>query len=126
MKEERMMILNMLNDGKITADEAVALLNAISNDKEKLDLDSFARGVRGKAADIAERAEPKMKKAAQEIKEKSVEVFGTISNKFKARGSQVEVPKTELSSASPEEYAEAEEANSDDIKPEAANAKDEK
>ena len=82
MKEERMYILTMLNEGKITADEAVCLLNALAS-TEPRGFDEFAKSVKEKAVNFAEMAEPKVKKAAKDIKDKSVEVFGSIKGKFK-------------------------------------------
>ena len=87
MREERMFILNMLSDGKITADEAVNLLNAL-NTPESRSFDEFARGIKGKAAVFAEKAEPKVKKAAQGIKDVSVEVFGGIKEKMMEKKAQ--------------------------------------
>ena len=49
MKEERMFILKMVQDGKITADEAVKLLESISPSHSKSDT---IRQVKEKANDI--------------------------------------------------------------------------
>ncbi len=83
MKEERMLILNMLNDGKITADEAVSLLNALPS--EGCSFDDFARSVKTKVEGFAEKAEPKVKKAAQDIRDRSVEAFDNIKDKIKEK-----------------------------------------
>ena len=88
MKEERMFILNMLNEGKITADEAVNLLNALPSPSASFD--EFARGVKSKAADFREKAEPKVKKAAQDIRDRSVEAFGNLKDIIKEKTSQGE------------------------------------
>ncbi len=101
MKEERMLILNMLNDGKITADEAVALLNAITATETGGKIDNFAHGVKAKAVGFAEKAEPKVKKAAAGIKNKSAEVIGNIKDKLKEKKAveeeciEVEIEETE-------------------------------
>ncbi|MBO5561820.1 MAG: hypothetical protein J6A07_09230 [Firmicutes bacterium] len=93
MKEERMLILTMLNEGKITADEAVNLLNALtkSSEDKKSDFDNFARGVKFRATSFAERAEPKVKKAAKGIKQKSVEVFSNLKERIMDKTAQAEV-----------------------------------
>ena len=80
MKEERMFILTMVNEGKISASEGVELLNALAATENSLD--GFARGVKDKTADLADRAKPKVKKAATSIKNKSVEVFDSLKGKF--------------------------------------------
>ena len=77
-----MFILTMVNEGKITAAEGVELLNALASCESTIDLDGFARGVKDKTADFADKAKPKVKKAARDIRDKSVEVFGTIKDKF--------------------------------------------
>ena len=93
MKEERMLILTMVNEGKITADEGVNLLNALakSNAEKGSDFDNFARGVKFRATSFAERAEPKVKKAAKGFKEKSVEVFSNLKERIMEKTSQAEV-----------------------------------
>lgn len=83
MKEERMLILNMLNEGKITADEAVSLLNALPS--EGCSFDDFARSVKTKVEDFAGKAEPKVKKAAQDIRDRSVEAFDNIKAKIEEK-----------------------------------------
>ena len=93
MKEERMLILTMLNEGKITADEAVNLLNALakSADGKGSDFDNFAKGVKFRATSFAERAEPKVKKAAKGFKQKSAEVFGNLKERIMEKTSQADV-----------------------------------
>ena len=69
MKEERMAVLTMISEGKITADEGVSLLKALS-----------------KSVDAEEKeAEPKVKKAAADLKVKGGEVASEIGEKIKAR-----------------------------------------
>lgn len=93
MKEERMLILTMVNEGKITAEEGVNLLNALakSNAGKGCDFDNFARGVKFRATSFAERAEPKVKKAAKGFKEKSAEVFSNLKERIMEKTSQAEV-----------------------------------
>ncbi len=90
MKEERMFILTMVNEGKISASEGVELLNALAATESTIAFDEFARGVRDKTADFADKARPKVKKAARDIRDKSVEVFGTIKDKFNDKFGQSE------------------------------------
>ena len=82
MKEERIFILTMVNEGKITAAEGVELLNALAASESSIDIDGFVNGVKGKTADFADKAKPKVKKAARDIRDKSVEVFGNIKDKI--------------------------------------------
>lgn len=76
MKEERMFILKMVQEGKITADEAVKLLDSISTNHSKTDT---MQQVKDKAADIIEDAKPVVKKYAN----KATEVLNNIVDAFK-------------------------------------------
>ena len=76
MKEERMFILKMVQDGKITADEAVKLLDSISPSHSKSDT---IRQVKEKANDIIEDAKPVVKKYAN----KSTRVLNDVVDAFK-------------------------------------------
>ena len=49
-----------------------------------------AEGVKSKAADFREKAEPKVKKAAQDIRDRSVEAFGNLKDIIKEKTSQGE------------------------------------
>ena len=88
MKEERMFILNMLNEGKISADEAVNLLNALPSPERSFN--DFAREMKNKAVDFKEKAEPKVKKAAQDFRDRSVEAFDNIKDIIKEKTAQCE------------------------------------
>ena len=76
MKEERMFILKMVQDGKITADEAVKLLDSISPSHSKSDT---IRQVKEKANDIIEDTKPVVKKYAN----KATRVLNDVVDAFK-------------------------------------------
>ena len=76
MKEERMFILKMVQEGKITADEAVKLLDSISSSHSKSDT---MRQVKEKANDIIEDAKPVVKKYAN----KATKVLNDVVDAFK-------------------------------------------
>lgn len=76
MKEERMMILKMVQEGKITADEAVKLFNAVAQSSEKSDT---IKQVRDKAMDIVDEAKPVVKKYAG----KAGKVLNDVVDAFK-------------------------------------------
>lgn len=93
-KEERMMILNMVQDGKLTSDEAAKLLDALKvgtpevehtfDMEEKIhkftqSVDSFARDVTDKLGTAFKDAEPKIKKATKKAVEKTASVIDDIS-----------------------------------------------
>ena len=79
-----------------SAEEGVSLLNALAKAQEgKLsDFDNFARGVKFRATSFAERAEPKVKKAARGFKQKSAEVFTNLKERIMEKTSQAEVTAT--------------------------------
>lgn len=62
MKEERMMILKMIESGKITADEAVKLLGALSSSGKASEM---LGTVKKKVSKLAKDAEPVVKAAAE-------------------------------------------------------------
>ncbi|MCL2564873.1 MAG: hypothetical protein FWE24_03560 [Defluviitaleaceae bacterium] len=96
-KEERLIILNTLRDGKITVDESIKLLNAIDgchegfefggsnvNVEEKFEkftssLDSFAKEVGEKAKTTYKDLEPKLKSGTKTVIEKTMSVLGDIN-----------------------------------------------
>lgn len=86
MKEETMMILKMIDSGKITADDAVKLINAIKPD-EKSTTDKID-SVKKKVTKLAKDAEPKVKAAANVIAEKSVELGNTLKKKVEKKISE--------------------------------------
>ena len=95
MKQERMKVLEMLETGKISADEAARLLEAMkaagrdgfqgfSIDEEKLQrftkgVDNFTREFGSRVESIYKEVEPKVKKASQAVLEKTAAVFDEIS-----------------------------------------------
>jgi polyhydroxyalkanoate synthesis regulator phasin len=84
MKEERIMILKMVDEGKITADDGVKLLKALSRSVDTEEkISKAAKHFKEKVSDIAKEAEPKVKKAAHDIKVKSGEVADVIGEKIK-------------------------------------------
>ena len=109
MREERLMILSLLNEGKITANEAAELLGALgkaggSGHKkqkhhgydygeyeydgvdidEKLKkfsqaVDNFSREFGGKVSDTFKEIEPKFKKTAKTVMEKTAAVVDDLA-----------------------------------------------
>lgn len=98
MKKERIKILEMLENGKINADEATKLLDALKNSAghdwedyytewdadEKLErftknVDSFARDFGSKVESAYKDVEPKLKKATKTVVEKTASIFDDIS-----------------------------------------------
>jgi hypothetical protein len=86
MKEERMMILKMVDEGKISADDGVKLLKALNKSVDTEEkLSKAAKQFKSKVGDFAKEAEPKVKKAAHDIRVKSGEVAEVIGEKIKNR-----------------------------------------
>lgn len=97
MKEERLMILKMIEEGKINANEGVNLLNALRGDgksfkrsevEDKLSkavktVDAFAKDVKVKVEDFAKDAEPKVKEASQVVLEKTSVAFDELGKAIK-------------------------------------------
>jgi type IV secretory pathway TrbL component len=81
MKEIIMIILNMINDGKITADEGVALIGAVKS--SGVYSRETAAAVKKRVKKAIEDAEPKIKQAGEKIALKSGEVMRDISNGVK-------------------------------------------
>ncbi|GHV42045.1 hypothetical protein FACS189490_10150 [Clostridia bacterium] len=94
MKEERLRILKLIEDGKISADEAVKLLEAIGApgngipDGPTVDerfrefsqnAEAFLKDVGGKFGELYKEAEPKLKKAAKTVVEKTAYVVEEIA-----------------------------------------------
>lgn len=87
MKEERLTILKMVEEGKISADDAVKLMNSLSGagskkcdiedkfNKAGQNFDSFAKDIKSKVETFAKDAEPKMKHTAQSILARTSEVM---------------------------------------------------
>lgn len=98
-REERLIILNTLREGKITVDESIKLLNAIDgcsdssfefgsgsniNMEEKFEkftssLDGFAKEVGEKAKNTYKDLEPKLKSGTKTVIEKTINVLGDIN-----------------------------------------------
>jgi polyhydroxyalkanoate synthesis regulator phasin len=100
MKQARMKVLEMLENGKITADEAARLLEAMKRPegagtvifdeetKEELEekfarftknVDVFAREFGSKVESAYREVEPKLKKASHVVLEKTASIFDDIS-----------------------------------------------
>ena len=100
IEKERMMVLQMVQDGKITAAEAAKLLRALSqtnNSSVDFDMDekfyemdeklgnfsqsveNFAKDCNEKFATVAKDAEPKIKEAIKIVVEKTTAVLDNIS-----------------------------------------------
>lgn len=106
MKQERMMILTMLENGKINAEEAERLLNALKRNGNAFDKDdfsdnledrftkivegfnSFAKDLGEKLDNVAKDVEPKLKKATKIVVDKTTsaidEISKTLGDKHKA------------------------------------------
>lgn len=74
MKKERMAILKMVNDGKITVDEAVKLMETIKSTKS-VDAGDVIDSVRERVCEIVEDAKPVVKKYAGKAKEMGEDVY---------------------------------------------------
>ncbi|MCL2851632.1 MAG: hypothetical protein FWE20_01170 [Defluviitaleaceae bacterium] len=101
MKEERMMILQMLSEEKISAEEAENLILALSKsekphwhapnidiDKEKFNekmgqfaesMDTFAKDFSSKAHEVYKDVEPKLRSAAKTLIEKTASLADEVS-----------------------------------------------
>ena len=96
-KEERLMVLNMLQEGKINVDEATRLLDNLKpsnncNESEKLEsvfqkkLNTISENVEGiskevgdKLGNILRKFEPRAKSATKKVVEKTISVMNNIS-----------------------------------------------
>lgn len=81
MKEILMMIIKMIDEGKITADEGVRLIAAVkSTGYQNYEAMKMAKKkVKTGVDNFVKNAEPKVKDAAQKIKEKTEKVADNIS-----------------------------------------------
>lgn len=82
MKEERMAILKMLEEGKITADEAVKLIVAINGSSSANKANDIFNTVKKKVSKIAKDAEPKVKAAADMAAEIGANVKQKVDSKI--------------------------------------------
>jgi len=116
MKQERLKVLSLLEEGKITADEASMLLEKLSHPdgytlisdetadqvEEKLqrfakNAEAFAKEFSQKAAEAYKDVEPKLKKASQTVLEKTASIVDDIAHSLhdsiesaKAKAAEVE------------------------------------
>ena len=99
MKQAQMKILELLESGKITADEATKLIEAMKNANESngfefdfsseqmeerlknftRHMDNFAKEFGGKVEELYRTVEPKIKKASNTVLEKTAAIFDDIS-----------------------------------------------
>lgn len=127
LKEERIMILNMVQDGKLTTDEATKLLNALRvgtlevesgfDMEEKIykftkSVDSFAKDVTGKLGTAFKDAEPKLKKATKTAVEKTAKVIDDISKSL--NDSLKSMEENEIKDNTSEMDVSSQETNNDD------------
>ena len=84
MKEERMSILKMLDEGKITADEAVKLIDAVNSGAAAKANDMFS-SVKDSVTKFAKDAEPVVKSAATKVAEKSIIIGGNVKKKLEEK-----------------------------------------
>jgi len=116
MKQERLKVLSLLEEGKITADEASMLLEKLNQPEgyhlisdetadqveEKLqrfakNAECFAKEFSQKAAEAYKDVEPKLKKASQTVLEKTASIVDDIAHSLheslesaKAKAAEVE------------------------------------
>jgi len=101
MKEERLMILEMVKEGTISADEAAKLLRTVGNESEEkiledkfdafyTNVDSFAKDLKRRAESAYYKAEPKIKVATKKTLEKTVDLMQDVSEKLKGTVNKLE------------------------------------
>ena len=98
MKEEKLMILSMLKDGRISVDEAYRLLEVVTEPKCKIkikdkgidekitkaadNVGSFAKEVGEKFESKYKAIEPKIKEVSQKVVEKAASAVDSVSKKL--------------------------------------------
>lgn len=96
MKEERLKVLQMLEDGKINVDDAIKLFDSMkfkecdnkSKDfEEKIkklskNVDSIAKDFGNKVSEVYKNMEPKVRKTTQSVIQKTANVIQDLSNKL--------------------------------------------
>nr|WP_317356628.1 hypothetical protein [uncultured Tyzzerella sp.] len=82
MTNERMMILEMVKDGKITVDDGVKLLNAI-NKSSSSNFDDFANDIKYKINNIPKPNSQKIKQNTQAFFNKTEEIFDDFTKSVK-------------------------------------------
>ncbi|MCL2235789.1 MAG: hypothetical protein FWB98_05050 [Defluviitaleaceae bacterium] len=101
MQEERMKVLEMINEGKITADEGAKLLEALrcgdggQKFEEKFnkfahDTKDFFKDVGGKINEMYKEVEPKVKSATQKVVSKTADIAENISQKLDEKAKSME------------------------------------
>lgn len=106
MQEERIMVLKMLEDGKINVEDAMKLLDTLnvnlkSCDKKSVDIedkikklskcvDSIAKDLGDKVGNAYKNMEPKLKKTTQCVVQKTAEVVRELSNKLSDASDKLE------------------------------------
>lgn len=82
MTNERMMILEMVKDGKITVDDGVKLLNAI-NKNNSSNFDDFAHDLKYKINNMSKPNTQKIKQNTQAFFNKTEEIFDDLTKSVK-------------------------------------------
>jgi tRNA U34 5-carboxymethylaminomethyl modifying enzyme MnmG/GidA len=101
MKEEKLMILSMLKDGRISVDEAYRLLEVVAEPKCKIkikdknfdgkiskaadNVGTFAKEVGEKFESKYKALEPKIKEVSQKIVEKTASAVDSVSKKLNSK-----------------------------------------
>jgi len=116
MQEERMKILEMVDEGKITVDEATKLLDSLGakdyekgvNFEEKFkdfsqDMKEFAKDVTAKINDMTKKAEPKIKEFTKSVVSKTANIADNISQSLNEKIKNMENCECECECACEEE-----------------------
>ncbi len=74
MKKERLAILKMVDEGKITVDEAIKLLETIKK-SNSVDAGEVLESVKERVGEIVDDAKPVVKKYANKAKEVSEDIY---------------------------------------------------
>ncbi len=98
MQEERIMVLKMLEDGKINVEDAMNLLDSLNANHKSCEkksggiedkikklskcVDSIAKDLGDKVGSAYKNMEPKVKKTTQCVVQKTAEVMQQLSNKL--------------------------------------------
>lgn len=98
MQNERMKVLQMLEDGVVTADEATKLLEALQSTGETRsqfqdfahDMKRFAKEVTCKINELAKKAEPKVKEFTKTVVAKTADIADNISQSLNEKVRKME------------------------------------
>ena len=85
-KEEKMFIIEMVRDGKITSEQGVELLNALERSAEQLKIPS---DVNNKASDEVQREEELVEELVEEKIEKMGETIEAIAENLASKAENV-------------------------------------